>query len=174
MARSQNQKIKILLLDRMIRETDEDHVITMQEIISELAKYDICAERKSIYDDFDALRMFGMDVRYRKGRNGGYYLAGNQVDNQIDISDFDENAERKTMKLQFNREKEKEVQSFFGKLENIKEKSEDILSGCVEYACDPKFFGWLTSMGKDVKILKPKKLGQSYREYLKTIAKTYK
>lgn len=36
------------------------------------------AERKSIYDDIEALREFGLDVQYKRGRPGGYYLAGGQ------------------------------------------------------------------------------------------------
>ena len=38
----------------------------------------------------------------------------------------------------------------------------------------PQFFGWLTVMGKDVHILKPKKTAAAYRDYLKTLAKEYK
>ena len=83
-------------------------------------------------------------------------------------------ANGKTMKLQFTKEKESAIKQYFGKLENVKEKENGLWSCCVAYACDPQFFGWLTAMGKDVKIAKPKKLGQSYREYLKTIAKAYK
>ena len=33
----------------------------------------IRAERKSIYDDMETLRDFGMDIHYRRGREGGYY-----------------------------------------------------------------------------------------------------
>ena len=32
--------------------------------------------RKSIYDDVEVLRSFGMDIRYTRERPGGYYLAG--------------------------------------------------------------------------------------------------
>jgi len=56
--------------------TDEEHGLTMQEIIDELARYDIKAERKSIYDDIEALNYIGMDVE--KETAGGrtvYYLA---------------------------------------------------------------------------------------------------
>lgn len=46
----------------------------MQEILDKLAGCGINAERKSIYDDLDALRDFGLDVKYKRGRPGGYYL----------------------------------------------------------------------------------------------------
>ena len=35
----------------MQEQTDEDHYITMPEIKEELAKYDVTADRKSIYTD---------------------------------------------------------------------------------------------------------------------------
>ena len=62
MARSHNQKIKILLLEKMLQNTDENHVVTMQKILDSLAEYEIPAERKSIYDDMEALRVFGLDI----------------------------------------------------------------------------------------------------------------
>lgn len=37
-----------------------------------------------------------------------------------------------------------------------------------------KFYGWLTGMGGDVRILKPKKSALAYRDYLKSLAKEYK
>jgi len=78
MAKSSNQKLKLMYLARIFQEkTDEDHGLTMQEIIDELARYDIKAERKSIYDDIEALNFIGMDIE--KETAGGrtvYYLAG--------------------------------------------------------------------------------------------------
>ena len=79
MAKSNNQKAKILFLERMLRETGENHAVSMQEILDMLAEHGISAERKSIYDDLDALRSFGMDIRYHRGRPGGYYMAGQTV-----------------------------------------------------------------------------------------------
>ncbi|MBQ4649576.1 MAG: WYL domain-containing protein [Firmicutes bacterium] len=63
MAKSSNQKLKLIYLARILQEkTDEEHGLTMQEIIDELARYDVKAERKSIYDDVEALNILGMDV----------------------------------------------------------------------------------------------------------------
>lgn len=76
MAKVFNQKIKILYLMQMMwLETDEDHVLNMQQILSKLEEKDIRAERKSIYDDFEVLRQFGLDIRFRKSQPSGYYLA---------------------------------------------------------------------------------------------------
>ena len=48
MAKSDNQKLKLLYIKKMLEEkTDENHVISTQQIIDELAKYDIKAERKN-------------------------------------------------------------------------------------------------------------------------------
>ena len=38
--------------------------ITMQEILSTLEEHGIRAERKSIYDDMETLREFGMEIQY--------------------------------------------------------------------------------------------------------------
>ena len=75
MARSSNQKTKLLHLCRiLLRQTDEDHPITVAQIIEALARYDIKAERKSIYDDMESLRQFGLDVQCRKGRSSGWFI----------------------------------------------------------------------------------------------------
>lgn len=74
MARSMNQKLKILYIIRLLAGTDESHVVTMNDILEELKSHDIPAERKSIYDDMDALRSFGLDVIGRRAHPAGYYL----------------------------------------------------------------------------------------------------
>ncbi len=76
MAKSRNQKGKILVLEHLLAGTSESRIVTMQEILDKLMEYGITAERKSIYDDIEALREFGLDVEYKRGRPGGYYLAG--------------------------------------------------------------------------------------------------
>lgn len=75
MAKSSNQKLKLLYIVRyLMQHSDEDHPISTAAIIEELAKNDISAERKSIYDDIEALRLFGFDIIQLKGKNGGYYI----------------------------------------------------------------------------------------------------
>ena len=65
MAKAANQKTRILKLVRMLeRETDEDHGLTVSEIIDRYAAENITAERKSVYDDFAALADFGLDVAH--------------------------------------------------------------------------------------------------------------
>jgi predicted DNA-binding transcriptional regulator YafY len=77
MAKSPKQKLKLMYLARILREkTDEDHGLTMQELIQELGEYGINAERKSIYDDIEALQLLGLDVdkKTEAGRTD-YFLA---------------------------------------------------------------------------------------------------
>ena len=57
----------------MLSETTSQKPVTMQEILAKLEEQGIRAERKSIYDDMETLRDFGMDIHYRRGREGGYY-----------------------------------------------------------------------------------------------------
>ncbi len=77
MAKSENQKLKLLYILEMLSElTDEDHVLSTKAIIDRLAEKNIKAERKSIYADMQSLVDFGYDVLYKSGRtDGGYYLA---------------------------------------------------------------------------------------------------
>ena len=63
MAKQRNQKMKLVrLIDIMEKYTDEEHGLTMPEIIEKLAAFDISAERKSIYEDFELLRSYGFDI----------------------------------------------------------------------------------------------------------------
>lgn len=56
MPKSSNQKLKLIYLAKLMQEkTDDEHGLTMPEIIHELDLCGIKAERKSIYDDFEAL-----------------------------------------------------------------------------------------------------------------------
>ena len=75
------QRTKLLYLKRILLEkTDEQNPLTMQELISELAVYDIHAERKTIYSDLEILRQFGVDVETIKGKVPGYYVANRQFE----------------------------------------------------------------------------------------------
>lgn len=76
MTKNINQKRKLLYIMQLLeRETDEEHGITMAEMIERLAAVGIKAERKSIYDDISCLCDFGMDIRLARGNRFEYYLA---------------------------------------------------------------------------------------------------
>jgi len=76
MPRYSSQKLKPLYLARVLLEnTDENNVMSTTDLVNALAAYDIPVERKSIYDDIEALRHYGMDIELRRGKKGGYYVA---------------------------------------------------------------------------------------------------
>lgn len=76
MARSENQKLKLLYIVQLLEErTDEEHPVTTQEIIEYLRGKGIAAERKSIYTDIELLTDYGLDIIRIKERPGGCYLA---------------------------------------------------------------------------------------------------
>ena len=75
MAKSSNQKLKLLYIVKfLMQNSDEEHPVSTAQIIEELASNGISAERKSIYNDIEALRLFGLDIIQLKGKNGGYYI----------------------------------------------------------------------------------------------------
>lgn len=76
MAKSSNQKLKILYLLKILTErTDEDHPMTLAQIIEALGEYGVSAERKSLYDDFESLRVYGADIEKSQNKTVGYYIA---------------------------------------------------------------------------------------------------
>lgn len=76
MSKGTKQKYKLWYLIKIMEElTDDEHSLTMSEILNELEKYGITAERKSIYDDFEAMRDLGFDVvGDDSGRYYSYFL----------------------------------------------------------------------------------------------------
>ena len=77
MARSSFQKLKPLyIMNYLLQNSDEDHPVSVNQIISYLDTQGISAERKAIYNDIDALRFFGLDiVQSGSGKTSGYYVA---------------------------------------------------------------------------------------------------
>ena len=73
MAKRTNQKLKLMrLMQIMLEQTDDSRSLTMEQILAELQRYGITAERKSIYTDMEALRVYGIDIIGEK-RNKTYY-----------------------------------------------------------------------------------------------------
>ena len=80
MANKANQKLKLLYILEMLRQkTDENHPISTKDIIAELARHDIEAERKSIYRDIEILQEAGVDV-IKAERNAGYYMGSREFE----------------------------------------------------------------------------------------------
>lgn len=77
MARSSYQKLKPLyIMNYLLQNSDEEHPVTIKQIVEYLGAQGISAERKSIYDDIEALRFYGLDIIHvDAGRFQGYYVA---------------------------------------------------------------------------------------------------
>ena len=81
MPKSFQQKLKILYLMRAFLErTDEAHPMRVKDLITYLEHFGIHAERKTIYDDIENLRVFGMDIMNRRERPSGFYLASREFE----------------------------------------------------------------------------------------------
>ena len=81
MPRVFNQKIKILYLMRVfLEQTDEEHPMSVKELITYLNNLGISAERKTVYDDIETLRNFGMDILNRREKPAGFYLASREFE----------------------------------------------------------------------------------------------
>ena len=78
MARSAFQKLKILyVMDYLLKNSDEEHPVSVAQLIAELSSRGISAERKSIYDDIECLQEYGLDIiQTGAGKNNGYYVSG--------------------------------------------------------------------------------------------------
>lgn len=74
-----NQKLKMLYLVKIFtEETDDQHPLTIKDIISRLESYGVNANRKTLYSDFDELREFGLDIISNKSSHEWYYNLGSR------------------------------------------------------------------------------------------------
>ncbi len=82
MSKGTNQKMKLVYLMKILLEkTDNEHSLTMPEILTELEKYGVTAQRKSIYDDLNAIRDLGFDIAgEQRGKTYYYYVAKREFD----------------------------------------------------------------------------------------------
>ena len=81
MARQANQKLKLLyLLEILRRETDEEHPLTLKQIQDLLEQKGVTAERKSLYDDMEQLRLLGEDILSVRDTTVRYYIGERTLD----------------------------------------------------------------------------------------------
>ena len=74
MPKGSNQKFKLYRLAQiMLEKTDDEHYITMPEIIEELAKYGVIADRKSLYENLRDLSVLGIEIEGESIGNRYYY-----------------------------------------------------------------------------------------------------
>ena len=80
MPKGSNQKFKLYRLAPIMQEqTDDEHYITMPEIMDGLAKYDVTADRKSVYNDLRDLSVLGIDVEGEPVGNRYHYHVVNRA-----------------------------------------------------------------------------------------------
>ena len=82
MPKGSHQKLKLYYLSKiMLEKTDEEHMITMPEIQKALEAYDVTADRKSLYDDLEQLKVLGVEVKGEKiGRNFYYHVSNKKFE----------------------------------------------------------------------------------------------
>ena len=74
MPKGTNNKFKLYRLAQiMLEKTDDEHYITMPEILSALKEYDITADRKTIYADLKDLEQFGIEIEGEPVGNKYHY-----------------------------------------------------------------------------------------------------
>ena len=79
MTKGENQKLKLLYLKKILmRETDDQHSLTLPQIVKLLNDYGVNAERKTLYSDFDELRRYGVDIIGEQTQRSFYYHIGNR------------------------------------------------------------------------------------------------
>ncbi|MBQ9938732.1 MAG: WYL domain-containing protein [Oscillospiraceae bacterium] len=76
-----NNKLKLIYLSRYLTQnTDENNPASTADILAMLEDNGISAERKSVYDDIEALKTAGYDVLYRREAPSGYYIGSREFE----------------------------------------------------------------------------------------------
>ena len=79
MAKGANQKFKLYCLAQiMLENTDDEHYLTMPEILSALERQGISAARKSVYEDLRDLEHLGIEVEGETVGKGYHYHVVNR------------------------------------------------------------------------------------------------
>ena len=81
MPKQEGQKSKLLALWRILeQQTEETPLLNVPQLVELLETQGIRCERKSVYSDIEALGALGYDIKLRRGRGGGYFLASRTFD----------------------------------------------------------------------------------------------
>ena len=79
MAEVNKQRLKLLyLMEIFSKDTDDEHMLTLPQIISKLKAYGVDVERKTLYQDFEILRDYGFDIIGVQTQRNYYYHIGNR------------------------------------------------------------------------------------------------
>ena len=69
---------QLYLMKILLEQTDENHALTLQEIIEKMGAEGIPIERRAVYADIEALREFDIDVIADKRGRNTYYFVGSR------------------------------------------------------------------------------------------------
>ncbi len=64
----------------LLERTDDDHGLTLEEISNALLECGVEAERKTLYDDLEVLRVFGLDIEKRKDKTVRYHVVSREFE----------------------------------------------------------------------------------------------
>lgn len=75
-------RIKLVRIYELLRlESDEEHPLSVYDIMDKLSEYGISSERKSVQRDLQIMIDNGMDIREKAiGKKNGYYYEGKELD----------------------------------------------------------------------------------------------
>lgn len=69
-------KLRIFYIqDYFLKNTDESHTVTVQELLAHLEEMGIATDRRTVYADIRRLKSLGMDIEKRRSKTHDYYLA---------------------------------------------------------------------------------------------------
>jgi len=81
MPNTPHQKLRQLYLMKILMEqSDEEHPLSVKDLIDQLRLYDISAERKSLYADIERLVEYGINVEKQKTHTVGYFVGDRQFE----------------------------------------------------------------------------------------------
>ncbi len=72
---AESRRRLLLIREYFLENTDEQHPVTMPELIAYLGAKGVDADRRAVYEDIALLRECGMDILMRRSRTCDYYLA---------------------------------------------------------------------------------------------------
>lgn len=74
-------KLRMLYIMKMLLEkTDERYTMSATDIDRVLHDFGMSADRKTVYNDIETLKEFGLEVLQSKGTNGGYYIGNRKFE----------------------------------------------------------------------------------------------
>jgi len=77
MPKPSRQQLRVLyLMDYLLSNTDDEHGASINDIINELRRHDMCPNRTTVYSDIEVLRQYGLDIIKDGETKGAKYHIG--------------------------------------------------------------------------------------------------